>query len=71
MNYNFIFIIILFFNISAAFSEPNVLKCDKNCGKPDLNDDYSFQARIAMGPDKWGANVTFIGKYDFNGQMCH
>tara|TARA_Y100000741_G_scaffold358736_1_gene338336 strand:+ start:13 stop:1017 length:1005 start_codon:yes stop_codon:yes gene_type:complete len=60
MNYTFIFLILILFKFSFAFAEPNVLKCNKNCGKSDLNDSYSFQARIAMGPDQWGANVTFI-----------
>ena len=60
MNYTFIFLIFILFKFSFAFAEPNVLKCNKNCGKSDLNDSYSFQARIAMGPDQWGANVTFI-----------
>jgi hypothetical protein len=44
----------------SAYSDPNVLKCNKNCGIPDLKNEYSFQARIAMGTDLWGANVTFI-----------
>ena len=60
MKCKFIFLLFIFFKVSLAFGEPNVLKCNKNCGKSDLNDDYSFQARIAMGPDKWGGNVTFI-----------
>ena len=60
MNYTFIFLTLILFKFSFAFAEPNVLKCNKNCGKSDLNDSYSFQARIAMGPDQWGANVTFI-----------
>ena len=60
MIYRYIFIILLFFNSASVLGEPNVLKCNKNCGKSDLNDSYSFQARIAMGPDQWGANVTFI-----------
>ena len=59
-NCKFLVLLFIFFRASFAFGEPNVLKCNKNCGEPDLNDHYSFQARIAMGPDKWGANVTFI-----------
>ncbi len=47
------------FNLKA---EPRVLKCDKDCGKLDINNNYSFQARLAMGQDMWGANVTFIEK---------
>jgi hypothetical protein len=43
-----------------TLSEPNVLKCEKNCGTLDINDDFTFQARMAQGEDMWGANVTFI-----------
>lgn len=60
MNFKPILLLLIFFKVSLAFSEPNVLKCNKNCGNPDISDNYTFQARIAMGPDKWGANVTFI-----------
>ena len=60
MNFKTILLLLIFFKVSLAFSEPNVLKCNKNCGNPDISDNYTFQARIAMGPDKWGANVTFI-----------
>ena len=42
------------------FAEPNVLKCKKNCGTPDINNEFSFQARLSMGPEKFGGNVTFI-----------
>ena len=60
MNFKPILLLLIFFKVSLAFSEPNVLNCNKNCGNPDISDNYPFQARIAMGPDKWGANVTFI-----------
>ena len=60
MNFKSIFLLLLVFQSSLVFGEPNVLKCNKNCGVSDLNDNYSFQARIAMGPDMWGGNVTFI-----------
>ena len=60
MNFKPILLLLIFFKVSLAFSEPNVLKCNKNCGNPDISDNYTFQARIAMGPDKWGSNVTFI-----------
>ena len=60
MNFKPILLLLIFFKVSLAFSEPNVLKCNKNCGNPDISNNYTFQARIAMGPDKWGANVTFI-----------
>ena len=54
MNFKSIFLLLLVFQSSLVFGEPNVLKCNKNCGVSDLNDNYSFQARIAMGPDMWG-----------------
>ena len=60
MNFKYIFLLFLIFKSSLVFGEPNVLKCTKNCGISDLNNNYSFQARIAMGPDMWGGNVTFI-----------
>ena len=60
MNFKSIFLLLLVFQSSLVFGEPNVLKCTKNCGTSDLNNIYSFQARIAMGPDMWGGNVTFI-----------
>jgi len=60
MNFITILLLLIFFKVSLAFSEPNVLKCNKNCRNPEISDNYTFQARIAMGPDKWGANVTFI-----------
>ena len=54
MNFKSIFLLLLVFQSSLVFGEPNVLKCTKNCGISDLNNIYSFQARIAMGPDMWG-----------------
>ena len=52
-------IIFLFVNISS-YAEPNVLQCKKDCGTPDINNEFSFQARLSMGPDRFGGNVTFI-----------
>ena len=60
MNLKSIFLLFLFFKASLVFGEPNVLKCSKNCGISDLNNNYSFQGRIAMGAEMWGGNVTFI-----------
>ena len=37
-----------------------VLVCEKDCGTYDANDEFTFQARLALGKDMWGANVTFI-----------
>ena len=54
MKFKFIVLLLLFFKVPLVFGEPNVLKCNKNCGASDLNNNYSFQARIAMGPDMWG-----------------
>ena len=53
-------ILFLFLYSMPVLSEPNVLKCNENCGQPDLENEFSFQAKIAMGEDLWGANVTFI-----------
>jgi len=56
-----LFLFLLFATFSfETLSEPNVLKCEKNCGLLDINDDFTFQARMAQGEDMWGANVTFI-----------
>ena len=58
---NFIITIFSFLLISInTYAEPNVLKCNKNCGTPDINNEFTFQARLSMGPDKFGGNVTFI-----------
>ena len=46
--------------VSIILAQPNVLKCKKNCGIFDANDEYTFQARMAQGSDLWGGNVTFI-----------
>ena len=43
-----------------TLSEPPVLKCTENCGTVDVNNEFSFQARLSMGPDQFGCNVTFI-----------
>ena len=50
----------VFFLSYNLFAEPNVLKCKKNCGTSDLNNEFTFQARLSMGPDKFGGNVSFI-----------
>ena len=50
----------IFFISFQTIAEPRVLKCEKNCGTLDANDDFTFQARMAQGEDMWGANVTFI-----------
>ena len=56
-----IFLFLLFATFSfETLSDPNVLKCKKNCGTYDENDEFTFQARMAQGDDMWGANVTFI-----------
>ena len=57
------FALFIFFIYLVAFeslAEPPVLKCEKDCGTLDINDDFTFQARMAQGSDMWGANVTFI-----------
>ena len=54
MKFKFIVLLLLFFKVPFVFGEPNVLKCNKKCGVSDLNNNYSFQARISMGPDMWG-----------------
>ena len=53
-----ILLILIFSSISLA--KPKVLECKKNCGVSDTNNEFSFQARLSMGPDKWGGNITFI-----------
>ena len=56
-----IFIVLFAFFISfQTIAQPPVLKCEKDCGTLDINDDFTFQARMAQGEDMWGANVTFI-----------
>ena len=52
--------IFIFINIYSHAGEPNVLKCKKDCGNSDINNEFSFQARLSMGPEKFGGNVTFI-----------
>ena len=54
----FFIIVISYSNISLA--EPNVLKCKKDCGTPDIKGQFSFQVRLSMGSEKWGGNITFI-----------
>ena len=58
-NFIILFIFVLI-NISSHAGEPNVLKCKKDCGTPDINNEFSFQARLSMGSEKFGGNVTFI-----------
>ena len=53
-------IFFLFLSLTSYAGEPNVLQCKKNCGTPDINNEFSFQARLSMGPDRFGGNVTFI-----------
>jgi len=52
--------IFVFINIGSHAGEPNVLQCKKDCGTPDVNNEFSFQARLSMGPENFGGNVTFI-----------
>ena len=58
-NFIILFIFVLI-NISSHAREPNVLQCKKDCGTPDINNEFSFQARLSMGSEKFGGNVTFI-----------
>tara|TARA_B100001173_G_scaffold278430_1_gene260510 strand:- start:2058 stop:2456 length:399 start_codon:yes stop_codon:yes gene_type:complete len=51
-------LIVSFSNILSA--QPNVLKCKKDCGILDTKGEFSFQAGLSMGSDKWGGNITFI-----------
>ena len=37
-----------------------VLVCEKDCGIQDLDDEFTFQARMEQGALRSGANVTFI-----------
>ena len=55
-----LFIFFIYLVALESLAEPPVLKCEKNCGTLDINDDFTFQARMAQGEDMWGANVTFI-----------
>ena len=41
--------------LPAQHKDPNVLRCEKDCGIQDLDDEFTFQARLAGL-----ANVTFI-----------
>ena len=51
--------LIVFFSLSV-FAKPKVLECKKNCGASDTEADFTFQARLSMGSEKWGGNITFI-----------
>ena len=53
-------IFFLFLSLTSYAGEPNVLQCKKNCGTPDINNEFSFQARLSMGHERFGGNVTFI-----------
>ena len=53
-----IILIISYSNIS--FAEPNLKKCKKDCGTSDTKGEFSFQARLSMGTEKWCGNITFI-----------
>lgn len=48
------------FSITRCAGESCILQCEKNCGTLDKTNKFSFQARLAMGGDMSGANVTFI-----------
>ena len=43
-----------------AISSLDVLKCQKDCGTVDVNNEFSFQARLMKGSKRAGCNVTFI-----------
>ena len=51
--------LIIFFS-SSVFAKPKVLECKKNCGASDTKGEFTFQARLSMGSEKWGGNITFI-----------
>ena len=44
----------------AEAGTPDVLKCQKDCGTVDVNNEFSFQARLMKGSKRAGCNVTFI-----------
>ena len=50
---------IFFFSLSV-YAKPKVLECKKNCGNSDIEAEFTFQARLSMGSEKWGGNITFI-----------
>ena len=51
--------LIIFFS-SSVFAKPKVLECKKNCGTSDTEAEFTFQARLSMGSENWGGNITFI-----------
>ena len=60
MNRTFGLIFLYIFWCGVCLAEPNVLKCKKNCGTPDINGEFSFQAKLSMESDGWCGNITFI-----------
>ena len=46
--------------LGIEFVEAKPLNCKKNCGTVDVNNEFSFQARIMTGSGRSGCNVTFI-----------
>ena len=52
--------VLCFFWFETGLTKPKVLECKKDCGTVDSNNEFSFQARFAIGSDKKGCNVTFI-----------
>ena len=53
-------VVLCLFWFETGLTKPKVLECKKDCGTVDSNNEFSFQARFAMGSDKKGCNVTFI-----------
>ena len=45
---------------NAEAGTPDVLKCQKDCGTVDVNNEFSFQARLMKESKRAGCNVTFI-----------
>ena len=43
--------IFIFKNIASHGGELNVLQCKKDCGTPDVNNEFSFLARLSMVSD--------------------
>ena len=53
-------LVLCLFWFETGLTKPKVLECKKDCGTVDSNNEFSFQARFAIGSDKKGCNVTFI-----------
>jgi hypothetical protein len=45
---------------SVEAGTPDVLKCQKDCGTVDVNNEFSFQARLMIGSKRAECNVIFI-----------